>query len=265
MSRETFIKEIAAAAQSVGEKYNVLPSVIIAQACLESANGESGLAKKGHNLFGVKGSYKGQSIEMDTREYIKGKWLTVKAKFKKYPSWKESITDLCELYKNGVSWDRNHYKAVIGEKDYKKACQAIQKAGYATDPNYAKKLISIIEEEKLTKYDVNKPQTNATKTTTKTYIVKKGDTLTKIAKMYKTTVNDLVKENNIKNPNLIYPGQKIKIPETTKTTTIKTYIVKNGDTLTKIAKMYKTTVNDLVKKNNIKNQNLIYPGQKIKI
>lgn len=95
------------------------------------------------------------------------------------------------------------------------------------------------------------------------YTVKKGDTLSAIAKKYGTTVNNLVEINNIKNPNLIYPGQKIKINGAVKPA--KTYTVKKGDSLSNIAKRYNTTVNRLVNLNNIKNPNLIYPGQKIRI
>lgn len=51
------------------------------------------------------------------------------------------------------AWDPNHYKAVVGEKDYKKASAALVKAGYATDPNYATKLNNLIQTYKLTQYD----------------------------------------------------------------------------------------------------------------
>ncbi|SJZ37632.1 glycoside hydrolase family 25 protein [Garciella nitratireducens] len=96
-----------------------------------------------------------------------------------------------------------------------------------------------------------------------TYTVKKGDTLSEIASTYNTTVNKLVDLNNIKNPNLIYPGQKIKVNRPA--TQVITYTVKKGDTLSEIAKKYNTTVSKLVKDNNIKDKNKIYPGNKIKI
>ncbi|MGG0786949.1 glucosaminidase domain-containing protein, partial [Bacillus glycinifermentans] len=54
---------------------------------------------------------------------------------------------------NGTSWDPDHYKAVVGEKDYKKATAALVKAGYATDPAYATKLNNLIETYNLTQYD----------------------------------------------------------------------------------------------------------------
>ncbi|WP_061578559.1 phage tail protein, partial [Bacillus licheniformis] len=129
-------------------------SLIIAQACLESAWGTSGLAQKGKNLFGIKGTYNGQYVLMWTTEYDrKGNATRVQAKFRKYPSWYASLQDLAKLYVNGTSWDPDHYKAIVGEKDYKKATAALVKAGYATDPAYATKLNNLIETYNLTQYD----------------------------------------------------------------------------------------------------------------
>ncbi|MBM6848096.1 MULTISPECIES: phage tail protein [Bacillus] len=154
MANTDFIKEIAPDAQRVYKKYDILASLIIAQACLESAWGTSGLVQKGKNLFGIKGTYNGQYVLMWTTEYDKsGNATKVQARFRKYPSWYESIQDLAKLYVNGTSWDPNHYKAVVGEKDYKKASAALVKAGYATDPNYATKLNNLIQTYNLTQYD----------------------------------------------------------------------------------------------------------------
>ena len=100
--------------------------------------------------------------------------------------------------------------------------------------------------------------------------VEAGDTLTSIAKEFNTTVDKLVADNNIKNPNLIYVGQELVIKGGAKPVEVVTnkstiYTVKKGDTLTSIAKKYNTTVSKLVADNNIKNPNLIYVGQKLVI
>ncbi|MCX2823347.1 phage tail protein [Bacillus sp. H1F1] len=154
MSNASFINEIAPHAQRILKNYNILASIVIAQGCLESGYGTSGLATKGKNLFGIKGTYNGQYVLMWTTEYDKkGNAVRVQAKFRKYPSWYESMQDLAKLYTNGLSWDKDHYKAIVGETDYKKATAALVKAGYATDPSYATKLNSIIETNKLTQYD----------------------------------------------------------------------------------------------------------------
>lgn len=154
MANTDFIKAIAPDAQRVYKKYDILASLIIAQACLESGWGTSELAQKGKNLFGIKGTYNGQYVLMWTTEYDKNENPTrVQAKFRKYPSWTESIQDLANLYVNGTSWNPNQYKAVVGEKDYKKATAALIKAGYASDPNYATKLNNLIQTYNLTQYD----------------------------------------------------------------------------------------------------------------
>lgn len=93
-----------------------------------------------------------------------------------------------------------------------------------------------------------------------TYTVKSGDTLSKIAHVYGTTVANLVAINNIKNANIIHVGQTIIIKPKTEY-----YVVKKGDTLSAIAKQYGTTVAKLVELNNIKNKNLISVGQKLKL
>lgn len=209
-----FIQELVPYAQKIQEKYHILPSLIIAQACLESNFGQSGLAQKAKNLFGIKGSYNGQSVTMRTNECENGKQICIDAPFRKYPSWYESLEDLAKLYTNGVSWDRNKYKPIVGETNYVMACKKLQECGYCTDPQYAAKLIQIIEKYNLTQYDRvgnKKPEKATTTKEEQVYVVQKGDTLTGIAKKYGTTVQSLVKLNNIKNPDLIRIGQKLRV------------------------------------------------------
>lgn len=108
------------------------------------------------------------------------------------------------------------------------------------------------------------------------YTVKRGDTLWGIANRYGITVSQLVSINQISNPNLIYPGEQIRItslssPNCNQNQTISppitgiTYVVRRGDTLWSISRRYGVTVRYLVEKNNVQNPNLIYPGQIIRI
>lgn len=102
------------------------------------------------------------------------------------------------------------------------------------------------------------------------YRVKFGDTLSSIAKNYNVTVKELVSWNNIKNPNLIFPNEVIKIngdikKQITSIGTNDDYIVKIGDTLTRIANIFKVSISNLVSWNNISNPNLIYPHEKLTI
>ena len=102
------------------------------------------------------------------------------------------------------------------------------------------------------------------------YIVVAGDTLSKIASKYNTTYQKLAEYNGIANPNLIYPGQKIKIPSSNNSSNSDPiiYTIKKGDTLSAIAKKYGTTWQKIYEDNKGvigKNPNLIIPGQVIKI
>ena len=101
----------------------------------------------------------------------------------------------------------------------------------------------------------------------KEYTIQKGDNLTKIAKEFNTTVDELVKINGIKDKNVINAGATLKVPVAVPVTTTgaggyKTYTIVKGDNLTKIAKEFGTTVDELVK---LKDPNLIYAGAELKI
>ncbi|MGG6795640.1 UNVERIFIED_CONTAM: glucosaminidase domain-containing protein [Streptococcus canis] len=138
-----------------GWKEGILPSVSAAQAILESGWGNSTLAiYPNHNLFGIKASsdWIGKRVRLPTREVIDGKTVTIDADFRKYDSWAESIMDHA-LFFTSTGWRKRNYASVVGEREYQKACLALQAAGYATDPNYASKLIQIIEENHLTEWD----------------------------------------------------------------------------------------------------------------
>lgn len=102
-----------------------------------------------------------------------------------------------------------------------------------------------------------------------TYQVKPGDTLYSLSKQFKTTVTAIVAANNIANPNLIFAGQILEIPDGSTTpppttpppSTPGTYTVRPGDTLYRIAAQFGTTVSALIQANNIFNPNLIHVGQ----
>ena len=97
-----------------------------------------------------------------------------------------------------------------------------------------------------------------------TYTVQRNDNLTEIAARFGTTVAELVRLNNIADPNLIYPGQVLIIREggsVTPPSGATTYTVQRGDTLSEIAGRFGTTVSELVRLNNIADRDLIYPGQ----
>ena len=155
-STEDFINKISPLAQKAWETDKILPSLTIAQAILESDWGRSELAINANALFGIKAhtdpTHK-KTYTKTTWEYSSGKYIQIEAKFKAYDSWEESIKDRSKYLANRYIGGVHIYKDLIGETNYKKACEKIYKAGYATDPNYPKKLIDIIEKYKLNKFD----------------------------------------------------------------------------------------------------------------
>ncbi len=109
-------------------------------------------------------------------------------------------------------------------------------------------------------------------TQTQDYIVQKGDTLSGIALKFGTTVQELVELNQIQNPNLIFPGQVLKIitnstinGQETRATGSIVYTVQRGNTLSQIAQNYGVSVAHIVEINDIQNPNLIFPGEKLRI
>ena len=126
-----------------------------AQAALESGWGTSALARAPYNnQFGIKASddWTGRVVKMPTKEYLNGAWVAVNADFRAYDDINDSVADHAKFF-TSTEWRKSNYKAVIGETDYKKACYAVKAAGYATDPDYASKLINIIEKYKLYEWD----------------------------------------------------------------------------------------------------------------
>lgn len=134
---------------------NILPSITIAQAILESDWGRSELAKKAYNFFGIKASK-----EWSGKVYTKSTWeqrpdgvkYEIKADFRKYRSISESITDHDNFFVS-TDWRKKNYKRVLEAVNYKEQAMALRACGYATDLNYNDKLIRLIEEHKLYKYD----------------------------------------------------------------------------------------------------------------
>jgi flagellum-specific peptidoglycan hydrolase FlgJ len=149
MKRQEFINEVAKYAKEDYQRSKVLPSLTIAQAILESGWGQSGLTKQTNNLFGIKAfsSWKGDKKVFRTREVYNGKETYVDAAFRAYPTFEGSVKDHNDLLM------KPRYKKVVATTDYKVAANEIRLAGYATDPEYTKLLIRLIEQFDLHEYD----------------------------------------------------------------------------------------------------------------
>ena len=149
--QQDFVAKVGAAAREDMSQSGILASLTIAQAILESGWGTSALANNANALFGIKADsrWDGKVYSTTTKECYDGASFTEQeALFRAYDSWEDSIAD-----RSAFLVGSSRYAAVIGEKDYKIACTAIHAEGYATDPTYAEKLITIIESYNLAVYD----------------------------------------------------------------------------------------------------------------
>lgn len=289
---QNFIESVAQGAINGWTKYGVLPSITVAQAILESGWGQSALSTQAHNLFGIKGSYNGQYVTMQTREVYNGQSYYIYDNFRKYANNSESVEDHGNfLYSN------SRYANLLGDQSYASVARKLQADGYATDPSYASSLIKLVEMYNLTqldniafsgkqpvinnKNDYNYSNSGNTDSSNGYYTVQSGDTLSGIALKFSTTSSKLAQLNSISNPNLIYVGQRLLVNQSSNSnssssgqsssTTTNTeasaasYTVKSGDTLSGIASRYNTTVNQIVSLNQLSNPNLIYVGQVLKL
>ena len=145
-----FIKEIAPYATKYMKLEGILASLTIGQAIVESDFGKSELAIKANNLFGIKASktWDGPVYEKKSKEFVDGELIEVLAPFCKFKSLEE-----CIEYRSSIFLRKPRYAKLWGVTDYKEACRIIYESGYATDPNYPEKLIQVIEERRLYRFD----------------------------------------------------------------------------------------------------------------
>ena len=290
---QQFLNKIIPAAQQATEGQDVYTSVMIAQAALESAWGQSALASEpNHNLFGVKGNYNGQSVNMYTLEDAGAqKYYGIYDNFRKYPSYKESMDDYVDKIVNGIKGAPMFYAGAWKSRtnSYQDATRYLT-GRYATDTAYYAKLNRIIEQYGLTKYDngvVTKTNNSVVASNVSTqsgatsangyYTVKAGDTLYGISRKFGMSLSQLVSVNGISASSLILPGQTLRVAGgTTTSTVVKTnttssrtsggnYLIQSGDTLYSIARRSGMSLNALLTLNGLSQSSVIYPGQTLKL
>ena len=296
---QNFLNTIAPTAQKVAQQQGVYASLMIAQAALESAWGSSTLATNACNLFGVKWTGTGSYVTMQTQEYYNGAYHTVYAKFQRYSSYEDSLSGYANLIVTRCPKSTISYAGSVEQ-----AAQNLRYGvygTYATDPNYATKLISVINTYNLRQYDSNQGSVSGSDTNTgntgssdtntgvsgQTYTVKSGDTLWGISQQTGISVANLRAWNNLTS-NTIYVGQVLKLSasnansnsgsnsgsQTTPSTgdnnnsstsqATQTYTVKSGDSLWAIANKYNMSVASLKSLNNL-SSDIIYVGQVLKV
>ena len=193
---QAFIDKVAEPAQKDYERTSVFPSLVIAQAILESGWGKSKLAVEANNLFGMRGEYNGSSVMGSDDDVDKdGNRHPVMIPFRKYPSFAESMQD------HGATLMKDRYLPVRNAKDYKEGAQALYNGGYAGDRDYPSKLITIIEKYNLAQYDAVK----------RYHKVVSGNTVSGLAKEYGSTIEDIKKWNDLDDKYLIKVGQVLRV------------------------------------------------------
>jgi LysM repeat protein len=289
---QQFLNTIAPTAQRLAQQRGVYASLMIAQAALESAWGSSALATNAYNLFGVKWTGTGAYVTMQTQEYYDGAYHTVYAKFQRYSGYEESLNGYANLIVTRFPKSTKSYSSTVEQ-----AAQNLRYGvygTYATDPNYASKLISVINTYNLRQYDTNNGVSNDSNQNsgntgntntgvTGTYTVKAGDTLWAISQKTGVSVANLRAWNNL-NSDIIYVGQVLKLSassnngnqnnnsgtnngNTTQTpnqTNTQMYTVKSGDSLWAISQKYNVSVAQIKSWNNL-TSDVIYVGQVLKI
>lgn len=156
MTPSDFLDAIVPAARASNRASGIPASFTLAQAALESGWGASKLSKQGCNLFGVKAdkAWKGPVLMMQTREVLNGQSVMVMARWRSYPTWADCLADRVEFFKRN-----KRYAACFKETTGEGWCRAVAKAGYATDPHYADKLLAMIAGRNLTRFDIDRDAT----------------------------------------------------------------------------------------------------------
>ena len=147
--KKAFIARMLFAIAEIDDMGGFFPSVLIAQAAIESNWGRSTLSAKHNNFFGIKAgkSWKGKTVNMRTGEVFDGRNVTITSNFRVYDSLADSIRDRNRLLRTA------RYKTVEPAATPKAQAQAIKDSGYCTATNYVESIMATIAANKLTMYD----------------------------------------------------------------------------------------------------------------
>ncbi len=147
--QQAFIDAVAPGAIASQRTYGVPAAVTIAQAIEESDWGHSLLASQDHNLFGMKGTGPAGSDSLPTQEFQNGQWVSTTAPFRVYHNFAESLDDHGRLLA-----DSGYYQQAMAVRRAPNAFASALTGVYATDPSYGAKLISLMQQYNLYRYDV---------------------------------------------------------------------------------------------------------------
>ncbi len=152
--KESFIEQLKPHAEAAGKKLGVNPGLLLAQAALETGWGQSIIQNRdgssSHNLFGIKADqrWSGEKTQVSTLEYREGLAVREQAEFRSYKSYTDSFED----YMKFLADQPRYSEALSNSANPELYAQALQQAGYATDPKYAEKIVAIYNRENLADY-----------------------------------------------------------------------------------------------------------------
>ena len=294
-TRQEYIEMFAKVAIQEMIQYHIPASITMAQACLESSDGNSPLATEGNNHFGIKckNTWTGSTIRKDDD--------TLNECFRKYRNAIESFRDHSEFLTGSM---RYQFLFDYNIKDYKKWAYGLKKAGYATNPQYPERLLKIIEDFQLYKLDDYFDNPNGyiglqsregsskviserwgnrgrsglsvnpyllrkveKRNGANAFFSKQGDTYEQIAAEFSIKVSSIYRYNDIE------PGERLEAGSIVYLQRKRgraprgndLYTFKKGDTFWSVAQWYGIRLNALYRKNRIKKGELPVEGQQISL
>ena len=289
ITRQEYIERYKAIAIRQMVEYGIPASITLAQACLESGDGNSTLAIEGNNHFGIKcHGWQGAKIHHDDDQ--------LQECFRKYDKVEDSYRDHSEFLRYR---DRYAFLFELDPKDYRGWAFGLKKAGYATAPEYAQRLIAIIEANNLSQYDApaeENPEVEALPTPITaeksvritpdkgsplyrislarqvysrngvTYILAEGyDTYETLAKEFRLFRRELLRFNDMREEIPIVAGQVIYLEKkrTRSAKFLEMHVAEEGETMYDLSQRYAVRLRNLYMYNGMKEGEEPVPGQKI--
>jgi len=264
ISRKEYIEKYSSLAVKQMHQYKIPASITLAQGILESNNGNSRLATKANNHFGIKcHGWEGKKIFADDDKKNEC--------FRNYKNVLESFVDH-SLFLNKYS----RYEFLFDYKitDYKSWAKGLKKAGYATNNKYPELLIKIIEENKLYQFDSKKIDKNLISGKRNIYmhpnkikyvISKNQETYKTIANSLNIKLKQILKYNDDNNQNVLNVGTKVFIQPKRNRSKQRIHVVNNGEDLRTISQTYGVKMKSLKKRNQLILKNSLNNGDKLRL
>ena len=264
ISRKEYIEKYSSLAVKQMHQYKIPASITLAQGILESNNGNSRLAVKANNHFGIKcHGWEGEKIFADDDKKNEC--------FRNYKNVLESFVDH-SLFLNKYS----RYEFLFDYKitDYKSWAKGLKKAGYATNSKYPELLIKIIEENKLYQFDREKIDKNLISGKRNIYmhpnkikyvISQNQETYETIAKSLNIKLKQILKYNDDKKLSVLKVGTKVFIQPKRNRSKQRTHILNKGEDLRSISQTYGIKMKSLKKRNELILKNGLNNGDKLRL